>query len=181
MDAYMQMSTTRKHNKIINELVRKISGVDSFDDVDILTSECALAHWGSKRKSNEICRLVDIDALENIGHFTKTTINHLEYVQPDFVLFKNNPFVANEFETVTAGCPDLVIEIWSEGNSDAEKNFKFNLYSTGGKTEHWYIEQGSNEVACFFGEKKLPAQSLENILATSGKIEFDLRKMAMKI
>jgi Uma2 family endonuclease len=154
--------------------------VDSFDEVDILTSECALAHWGSKRKSGELCRLIDIDVLEDAGHFTKSTINHLEYVQPDFVLFKNNPFVVNEFETVTAGCPDLIVEIWSESNSKLEKEFKFNLYSSSDKTEHWYIEQGSNNVACFIGKEILPTQSLLNILKTNNGIEFDLQKMAIK-
>lgn len=180
MDAYMPMSTTRRHNKIINEFVRKISGVESFDDVDILTSECALAHWGSKRKSDEICYLVDISSLEDIEYFTKSTINHLEYVQPDFVLFRNNPFVVNEFETITAGCPDLIVEIWSEGNSKLEKEFKFNLYSSGNKTEHWYIEQGSNKVTCFRGKEALPPQSLSDILRTTNGVEFDLRKMAIR-
>jgi len=180
MDMIMPMSTTRRHNKIINEFVRKISGVDNFDEIDMLTSECALAHWGSKRKSNEICCLVDIELLENIEHFKKSTINHLEYVQPDFILFRNNRFVANEFETITAGCPDLIIEIWSEGNSNIEKRFKFDLYSSGAKTEHWYIEQGLNKVTCFYGTEKLPEQSLLNILGTSNGIKFDLRKMAIK-
>jgi len=180
MDAYMPMSTTRRHNKIINEFVRKISGVDSFDEVDILTSECALAHWGSKRKSDKICHLVNIDVLEDIEHFTKLTINHLEYVQPDFILFRNNRFIVNEFETITAGCPDLIVEIWSESNSKLEKEFKFNLYSSSDKTEHWYMEQGSNKVTCFIGRKALPEQSLTNILKTNNGIEFDLRKMAVK-
>jgi Uma2 family endonuclease len=180
MDAYMPMSTTRRHNKIINEFVRKIAGVDSFDEVDILTSECALAHWGSKRKSDEICRLVDITLLENIEYFTKSTVNYLEYVQPDFVLFRSNPFIVNEFETITAGCPDLIVEIWSESNSKLEKEFKLNLYSSSDKTEHWYMEQGSNKVTCFIGKETLPTQSLLNILRTNDGIEFDLRKMAIR-
>jgi len=180
MDAYMPMSTTRRHNKIINEFIRKISGIDNFDEVDILTSECALAHWGSKRKPDDICRLVDVGSVANIEHFTKITINHLEYVQPDFILFRNNQFIVNEFETITAGCPDLIVEIWSESNSKPEKEFKFNLYSSSDKTEHWYIEQGSNKVTCFIGKETLPAQSLLNILRTNKGIEFDLRKMAIK-
>ena len=178
MDAYMPMSTTRKHNKIINEFVRKISGVDNFDEVDILTSECALAHWGSKKKCNELCSLVNVNSLDNVEFFTKKTINHLEYVQPDFMLFRNNPFIVNEFETITAGCPDLIVEIWSDGNSKAEKEFKFNLYSSSSITEHWYIEQGLNKVTCFFGKEVLPEQSLLNILKTRGGIDFDLRRMA---
>jgi len=179
MDAFMPMSTTRRHNKIINEFVRKISGVNRFDEVDILTSECALAHWGSKRKCNEICSLVNINLLEDIEHFTKNTINYLEYVQPDFVLFKNNPFIANELGTITAGCPDLIVEIWSEGNSNAEKEFKFNLYSGCGITEHWYIEQDSNEVVCYLGENRLENQSFTDILITRGGLRFDLRYLAI--
>ena len=180
MDAYMPMSTTRRHNKIINEFVRRISGVESFDDVDILTSDCALAHWGSKRKPDDICRLVDINLIDDTEHFAKVTINHLEYVQPDFMLFRNNKFIVNEFETITAGCPDLIVEIWSESNSKAEKDFKFNLYSGCGETEHWYLEQGSNNVSCFMGEKPLPAQVLSKILQTQNGIKFDLRKLSIK-
>lgn len=37
MDSIMPMATTKRHNKIINEFVRNVSGVN-FYDVDILTS-----------------------------------------------------------------------------------------------------------------------------------------------
>ena len=47
MDIFMPMSTTARHNKLINEI-------------------------------------------EDIDDFTKTTINDLDFVQPDFMMFKNN-------------------------------------------------------------------------------------------
>ena len=180
MDAFMPMSTTRRHNRIINEFVLKLPFIAEFNKIDFFTSECALVHWGQKRKLGEMCSLVDISELEDIDDFKKTTINHLECVQPDFMLFKNNPSVVNIYETLTAGCPDLLIEIWSKGNSKSERDFKKALYSTSDKTEHWYIEQDSNKVTCFLGKKKLPTQSLLNVLRTNNGIEFDLREMAIK-
>ena len=179
MDIYMQMSTTRRHNKILNEFVSKRENVNRGDNIDIFTSDCALAHWGSKRKSNDICKLVDIDLIEDKEYFKKRTINQLEYVQPDYMLFKNNISLVNEFETITAGFPDLVIEIWSDSNSEAEKEFKFNLYSSGSTCEHWYITQDSNKVDCFLGQNQLKEQNLTDILVTNDGIKFDLHRIAI--
>ena len=179
MDAYMPMSTTRRHNRMLNEFVIKLTDMAGFEKMDFFTSECALVHWGQKRKSGEQCSLVDVSELDDIDDFKETTINHLECVQPDFMLFKDNPSVANIFETLTAGCPDLVIEVWSKGNTRSEKDFKKALYSTSGRTEHWYMEQDSNVVACFFGKEALPEQSLLNVLRTVNGMELDLRRMAI--
>ncbi|MCL1794779.1 MAG: Uma2 family endonuclease [Oscillospiraceae bacterium] len=173
------MSTTRRHNKIINEFVSMRENLNKAENIDIFTSDCALAHWGSKRKSNDICKLVDFDLIEDREYFKKRTINQLEYVQPDYMLFKNNISLVNEFETITAGFPDLVIEIWSDSNSEAEKKFKFDLYSSGSTCEHWYITQDSNNVECFMGENRLNGQNLKNILTTDNGIKFDLRRIAI--
>jgi len=179
MDIYMQMSTTRRHNKILNEFVSRRENIDKADNIDVFTSDCALAHWGSKKKSNDVCKLVDISLIEDKEYFKTRTINQLEYVQPDYMLFKNNISLVNEFETITAGFPDIVIEIWSDSNSEAEKEFKFNLYTSGSACEHWYITQDSNEVKCFLGQNQLKEQNLKNILVTNDGIKFDLRRIAM--
>ena len=175
----MQMSTTRRHNKILNEFVSRRENIDKADNIDVFTSDCALAHWGSKKKSNDVCKLVDISLIEDKEYFKTRTINQLEYVQPDYMLFKNNISLVNEFETITAGFPDIVIEIWSDSNSEAEKEFKFNLYTSGSACEHWYITQDSNEVKCFLGQNQLKEQNLKNILVTNDGIKFDLRRIAM--
>jgi hypothetical protein len=173
------MSTSRRHNKIINGLVARIYNSGNGKDFDVLTSDCALAHWGFKNRTHQRYSLVDVAAIDDVDEFIKDTINDLEYVQPDFLFFKDNPFLCNERETVTAGCPDLIIEIWSGGNTKEEREFKFNLYTSSANVEHWYIEQKSNEVACYLGEKKLKPQSLTDILRTRAGIEFDLRYLAI--
>lgn len=52
----------------------------------------------------------------------------LDVVQPDLVIFHKQPYIENYNETKTAGFPDLVVEVWSEGNSKQERDEKFNLY-----------------------------------------------------
>ena len=179
MSVYMPMSTSRRHNKIINELVAEIYSSVDRRDIDVLTSDCALVHWGAKNKTHQVYSLVDVYAIEDVNDFTSDTINDLEYVQPDFLFFRDNPFICNERETVTAGCPDLIIEIWSNSNTKEEREFKYNLYSNNDIVEHWYIEQKSNEIACFLGRDKLKPQSLANVLKTLKGIEFDLRYLAL--
>jgi len=140
--------------------------------------ECALVHWGYKGKS-DFKELVNISEIEDIDLFTEVTINELDYVQPDFVLFKDNPYAHNENETKIAGRPDLVVEVWSKGNSKAEREFKLDLYSSSEITEHWYIEQNLNEVICYLGRERIGGQSLTDVLVTRGGLQFDLRYLAL--
>ena len=179
MNNYMPMSTSRRHNKIINEFIAKIYASIERKQIDVLTSDCALVHWGAKNKTHQKYSLVDVSAIEDIGEFVSETINDLEYVQPDFLFFKENPFLCNERETLTAGCPDLIIEVWSGSNTKEEREFKQSLYSSSDVVEHWYIEQKSNEIACFLGGVKIEGQSLSKILKTQKGIEFDLRYLAI--
>ena len=171
------MSTTRKHSKIINAFVRGISGVD-YNSIDIVTSDCALVYCG-KRNNLETVKLVDIDKLTNIEYFKEVDIYLFSYVEPDFMMFYKNKFIENERGTRTAGFPDLVIEVWSDGNEDDEKIFKKFLYSTSPLTEHWYVRQDSNDVECYIGKTSLKVQSLKNVLRMQNGIEFDLRDMAI--
>ena len=94
-------------------------------------------------------------------------------------MFKNNPYLENRRETRTAGFPDLIIEVWSDGNSAFERARKHSLYSSSPVTEHWYIDQDKNTIECFFGATKLPEQNLKNLLITQGNIMFDLRYLAL--
>ena len=143
-----------------------------------LHEEGALVHWGFKGKS-DFKKLVDIFDIIDTDEFTKITINELDYVQPDFILFKKNRYLCNERETKIAGCPDLIVEVWSESNSKEERKFKFDLYSNSSIVEHWYIEQNSNTVECYLGNDRLDNQYLSNVLVTRGLLEFDLRYLAV--
>jgi Uma2 family endonuclease len=135
-------------------------------------------HYGTKKLPNGF-ELVDIDSIENKEYFCANTILELDYVNPDFVLFKNNPYVENKKQTRTAGRPDLIVEVWSESNAKNDRAFLQNLYATSEITEHWYIEQDSNKVECYMGKEQLPDQYLTNILVTQKGLEFDLRYLAI--
>ena len=178
MDAYMPMATSIRHNKIITAILSKIGNLFEEPDTNILTSDCALVYWGKRTEVHSL-NLVDIENPEHKNIYKESLICELDYVQPDFMMFRDNKYIENSRSTRTAGSPDLIIEIWSDGNSEEDKAFKKFLYSTGDKTEHWYIEQDSNEVLCFLGKEVLPTQSLTNVLKTTNGIEFDLRRMAL--
>ena len=179
MDIFMPMSTTTRHNNIINTLIGKLFNLIEQQKVHVLQSDCALVYWGKITEKHSLS-LVDIDNPEHKNIYKESVINELSYVQPDLMLFQHNKYIENKWHTKTAGCPDLIIEIWSDGNTDEDKEFKKFLYSTSNKTEHWYIEQDSNEVKCFLGQNSLPSQTLLNILRTNNGIEFDLRRMAIQ-
>jgi hypothetical protein len=178
MDNIMPMSTTIRHNRITMTISGAIIDLLRKKEVFALQEECALVHWGYKQK-NDLTKLVNISEIDDIDKFKKITINRLDYVQPDFMLFEKNPYLYNEYETRTAGYPDLIIEVWSDGNDKSDREFKLNLYSTSPITEHWYIEQDSNEVECYLGNGKIENQSLLDVLVSRGGLKFDLRYLAI--
>ena len=179
MDIFMPMSTTKRHNKITTTFSASLIDLIRRNEVDSFQEECALVYWGTKKNSHGF-NLVDITKIEDKNDFTENIIFELEYVQPDFVLFKNNLFVENKRQTRTAGQPDLIVEVWSESNSKNDRAFLQNLYATSEITEHWYIEQDSNEVICYYGANKLKNQYLTDILATRTGLKFDLRYLAIE-
>ena len=178
MSVYMPMSATGRHSRILITISAAIVEFLRKKEAYAVQEECALVHWGYKGKPDfkALVKICDIDDAES---FIETTINELDYVQPDFLLFKNNPYLHNANETKIAGCPDLIVEVWSKGNIKAERDFKLDLYSSSSITEHWYIEQDSNEVICYFGGNKLDNQYLTDMLVTRNGLNFDLRYLAI--
>ena len=165
------MPTTIRHNKILSKLISQTTNYDD-DNLDVFFQDVALVHYG-KLKSSFI-ELVNIYELED-----EEIINDLDYVQPDFMLFDNNKFLLNKRETKIAGFPDLIIEIWSKGNTAFERKQKKLLYSSGKNTEHWYISQDSNIVECYLDEKRIKDKDLTQILITTKGLQFDLRGIAL--
>jgi len=176
MDSFMEMGATARHNELITALLRKILNFVDGGKSKLFHENYSLVYWGN-RKELDTLELVDIKRIKDIENF-KENMNELRRIEPDFMLFDKNGYIENKKRTRIAGFPDLVIEIWSEGNSDMEQEFKKFLYSTSPATEHWYIEQDTNDVECCKGNEVLPAQSLKNILRTQNGVEFDLRYMA---
>ena len=178
MDIFMPMSTTVRHNRITQTLIGRLLDDIENKKLHALSEECSLVHWGKFAEPSSI-KLVDIKRIENLENFKETTIEDLYYVQPDLMVFKLNPYIENKRQTKTAGQPDLIVEVWSDGNSKEDRELKKFLYSTSEITEHWYIEQNSNEVTCYFGQNRIQNQCLTDILATRNGLKFDLRYLAI--
>ena len=178
MDIFMPMSATVRHNKIIMNLIARLWNRIEKKELHALSEECSLVYWGSPFEISSL-RLVNLSEIDDIQAFKDGVIEDLYCVQPDLMVFDLQPYAENKRQTKTAGQPDLIIEVWSDGNTKVDRDFKKFLYSTSDKTEHWYIEQDSNEVQCFLGQNSLPSQSLLNVLRTTNGIEFDLRAMAI--
>jgi len=178
MDIYMPMSTTRRHNKITTSFSSILFNSVKRKEVNILQEECALVHYGTKKLPSGF-ELINIYSIEDEEYFCANTILELDYVNPDFVLFKDNPYLENKKQTRTAGQPDLIVEVWSEANTDNDKAFLQNLYATSPITEHWYIEQDSNSVQCYVGKERISDQNLKDVLRTQKGLEFDLRYLAI--
>ena len=178
MEIFMEMSTSGRHNRLAGTFLGEILNLLRKKEVYAFHEEGALVYWGEK-KEPDLIRLVDVNEIENTDEFTKEIIHDLHYVQPDFFLFKKNPYLHNKRETKIAGYPDLIVEVWSDDNTTFDRKIKLALYSSSPITEHWYIEQNSNEVVCYYGDKRLENQSLLNVLVTRDGLEFDLRYSAV--
>ena len=178
MDIYMPMSTTIRHNKITRRLGGNLLGLEEKENAFVLQEDCSLVYFGSENKVSDI-RLVDLAEITDENDFINDVIDDLKTVEPDLVLFHNNRFLINRRETRTAGQPDLIVEVWSKGNTQKERDFKKYLYSTSKITEHWYIDQDSNSIECWLGSQQLKSQNINHIIRTQKGIEFDLRYLAI--
>ena len=170
--------TTVRHNEITGAFVAEVHPLRKKKEVHVLSEKCSLVHWGDKSTGTDL-RLIDISEIEDIEDFKESIMGELEYVEPDFMLFKNNPRVENKNQTRTAGQPDFIIEIWSKRNTKRDRMLLQKLYATSNVTEHWYISQTSNKVECYLGGNKIKDQYLTGILKTQSGLEFDLRYLAV--
>ena len=178
MDIFMPMSTTWRHNKITRRLGGNLLDLEEKENAIVLQEDCSLVYFGSENKVSDI-RLVDLADITNEDDFINDVIDDLKTTEPDLVLFHHNKFLVNRRETKFAGQPDLIVEVWSKGNTQKERDFKRYLYSTSEITEHWYIEQDSNDVECWHGSIQLKTQKLNHIIRTQKGIEFDLRYLTL--
>ena len=125
-------------------------------------------------------KLVDLETLEHKEEeFLTKTINGLDCVLPDIMLFHENRYIMNKNETRVAGCPDLIVEVWSQGNTYEHRDIKRILYSSSEKVEFWQIYQDSNDVNCSIGAERLPDQNLREPLRTRSGLVVDLTSMAL--
>jgi len=178
MDNLVQMSTTGRHNMILQSLVGTIYDLIKRKEVFARQEQYSIVYWGSRKKKSMSTSLVNIADIEDMQEFINSIIYELDYVQPDFVLFKDNKYITDSRDLRTAGQPDLIVEVWSGSNTKNDRAFLRDLYATSDITEFWQVEQNSNVVKCSIGTIKLLEQSLKNILKTQKGLEFDLRYLA---
>ena len=178
MDNLLEMSTTGRHNLLTSSLFSRIFNLVVENKVLARQEQYSIVYYGKKSMPNDVS-LVEIEDIEDAEYFLNDTIYELNYVQPDFVLFKDNSYLTDKKDLKTAGQPDLIVEVWSDGNTPADRAFLQKLYASSNITEFWQIEQNSNIVKCSIGMAELPEQSLTNILITQKGLEFDLRYLAM--
>ena len=162
MDIYMPMSTTWRHNKLTRRLGGNLLGLEEKEKAVVLQEDCSLVYFGSANKVSDI-RLVDLTEITDEDEFINDVMDDLKTVEPDLVLFHHHRHLMNKKETRFAGQPDLIIEVWSKGNTQKERDFKRYLYSTSKITEHWYIEQDSNFFECWLGSKQLKNQNIGRV------------------
>ena len=178
MDNLVQLSTTGRHNMITSSLFGEVLDLLKRKEIFARQEQYSIVYWGSKKKSMNTS-LINIEDIEDIEEFKDFVIYELDYVQPDFVLFKDNKYITDSRDLRTAGQPDLIVEVWSGSNTKNDRVFLQNLYATSDITEFWQVEQNSNTVKCSMGTMELPEQSLMNILKTQKGLEFDLRYLAI--
>jgi len=174
---YNFMSTSLRHNEISSTFMGDVLHIRRSNMAKAYQEEVALIYSGSA-KDLEFVKLINAETIGDTAKF-KAKMDEYYYVQPDFFIFKDNKYIENKKRTRVAGCPDLIVEIWSPANDEEEKSFKKLLYSSSPATEHWYIDQDSNEVVCYLGGNKIKNQSLVDILVTRSGLEFDLRYLAV--
>ena len=177
MQHLLEMGTMPRHNHITMSLAFGIADLFKKKELYPLQENCILCFIGKRYSGFE--SLVDVSAIEDVRTFQNEIVNKLDYVMPDFLYFRANPYLQNASKSKTVGVPDLVVEVWSESNSQDEINFKRKLYSTSEKCEFWEIGQNSNIVQAKLGNSVLWSKSMEQILCTKDGLQFDLRHLAL--
>ena len=177
MDSTTKMATFPRHGHLVTAFFPNILHLFKDKLVYYLQEEQILAFKGKKYSGEET--LINPSEIHGLETYVEQVVDLLDYVQPDFLFFKNNKFAQTKNTLKTIGIPDLVVEVWSASNDEHEREMKFRLYSSRESCEHWYLTQTSNDVVCYMGKQKLPTQNLNEVLKTQDGITFDLRYMAM--
>ena len=176
MGGILTFGTTARHNEILSAFIVNIYDFIKNKKMRAFQEQCSLVYWGERNIIQDV-KLVNIDELNNKEEFIEYIIDNLRFVQPDFIMFDKNQYLTNKVETKFAGLPDLIVEVWSKFNTPEEKEFKFGLYSKSG-IEHWHINQNSNIVDCWIGNRQLTSQSLTDVLKTQNQVKFDIRHLS---
>ncbi|MCL1997512.1 MAG: Uma2 family endonuclease [Turicibacter sp.] len=174
--SHLDMANHPRHGDIIGRLSAMLSHAYLPEILDnrmkYYLENYALAYEGNHLQPNYAIA----PKLYNVNHETIAAeiLQESRYIQPDFMLFHRNKFQSSDATYKIAGCPDLIVEVWSNSNTKQERELLSNLYSTSEATEFWQIEQEDNVVVCSMGSRKLQEQSLTRPLHTQAGLVLDL-------
>ena len=163
---------TDLHNEIISTLI--IASAEYRADYKCYGDGLRLVYQGDRKDFHSLylASHTEYDASFELFDY--------DSVEPDFMIFHKNTYALNKQGSRIAGQPILIVEVWSRSNTREDRHFKKYLYSTSFSTEHWYIEQNSNEIECYLGKTKLPSQSLSSLAKTSYGLELDLSPISLE-
>ena len=137
-------------------------------------------HYGRE----QIALVENYEALIDISKLTdaqrqklRKVMSKMKYIYPDFMIFKDNPIIINRSETRYAGIPDLIIEVWSDIDSEDQKKYKRNLYCTQ-KSEYWEIEEYSPKIVCWNKDGTKYEQFMDKPLLLPWGEELDLSELS---
>ncbi|MCL2016346.1 MAG: Uma2 family endonuclease [Defluviitaleaceae bacterium] len=171
---FLDMGTMPKHRALTGSIYSQLSRYfDLFSTEEIISKEdCDLVYLGNRIEGGF---LADLET--SAENYSSDVLNMMSVVIPDLMIFKKNPFLYNNTGVRVIGCPDLIVEVWSESNKLGEIQFKQQLYSTSNKTEFWQIYQDSDTITVTIGNQKLPTKSLKSKLTTQNGLEIDLQNV----
>lgn len=162
------MGTTDRHSNLVDGFAGELRPLRKKGDLEYYSNTMALVY-------DEDRQLIEVDGLSKVEENQLVRgLSKMQTIEPDLLVFQHNAYLTNFSGTRKAGCPDLVIEVWSEYNKPEHRADKFGIYSSSPATEHWYLEQKCDILECYLGKKRLPDQHLRNILKTQSGLEFDL-------
>jgi len=178
MENIFEMGTTARHGRLLYFLGKATFDLFIKKELINFSESSSLVYYGNKKELDS-CELVDIGEIQDVQKFREDIMGDLNFVTPDYMHFKDNKYLINKKETKVAGYPNLIVEVWSEDNSLKDRAFKKYLHSTSPITEHWYIEQDSNIVECYYGQERIEDKNLADILVSRDGVEFDLRYLKL--
>ena len=136
---------------------------------------------GSSRLLHRGVRFSGTESLIDTKDFSWENAPYLYAVEPDVLLFDKNEYLKDVNGLHYVGFPDLVVEVWSPSNVQEERDYKQRLYSTGKKTEHWYIEQDTCVVDCWYEKTHIHRKTLDQPLQTISGIPIDLTHLSKNL
>ena len=170
----LTMGTTVRHMEILDAFT-EFGSKKKRQNPQIITGREQIALVENYDKLIDVSELTELDiqtVIKNIGK--------LKYTYPDFMIFNSNPVIISKNETRYAGIPDLIVEVWSKTNQEAERIQKRNLYRTN-NSELWEIDQDSPVITCWNKKGEMYQQYMNKTVTTPWGEEIDLTELAQDV